>query len=129
MSKWRHKHSIVTHKYQVIKTFYFGMLVSFFFIFLVIKALYPPFLDDVVNWLGRSCSVDIQSRYAQRIQYHAMGSNNFYLGGYFFKWRTVLYFFLKTGKRYRSNSFCIVICGKFVLGSSFFNFRSYPVTS
>lgn len=52
---------------------------KFFFIFLVIKALYPPFLDDVVNWLGRSCSVDIQSRYAQRIQYHAMGSNNFYL--------------------------------------------------
>ena len=31
--------------------------------------------DDVVNWLGRSCSVDIQSRYAQRIQYHANGSN------------------------------------------------------
>jgi len=31
------------------------------------------------------------------------------LGGYFFKWRTVLYFFLKTGKRYRPNSFCIVI--------------------
>ena len=27
------------------------------------------------------------------------------LGGYFFKWRTVLYFFLKTGKRYRANSF------------------------
>jgi len=27
-------------------------------------------VDDVVNWLGRSCSVDIQSRYAQRIQYH-----------------------------------------------------------
>ena len=42
----------------------------------------------------------------------------------FFKWRTVLYFFLKTGKRYRPNSFFIVICGKFVLGSSFINFRS-----
>ena len=27
------------------------------------------------------------------------------LGGYFFKWRTVLYFFLETGKRYRPNSF------------------------
>jgi len=34
-------------------------------------------VDDVVNWLGRSCSVDIQSRYAQRIQYHAMGSKKF----------------------------------------------------
>jgi len=51
------------------------------------------------------------------------------LGGYFFKWRTVLYFFLKTGKRYRPNSFCIVIYEKFVLGSSFSHFRSHPVTS
>ena len=31
------------------------------------------------------------------------------LGGYFFKWRTVLYFFLETGERYRPNSFFIVI--------------------
>ena len=46
------------------------------------------------------------------------------LGGYFFEWRTVLYFFHETGKRYRHNSFCIVIYGKFVLGSAFFNFRS-----
>ena len=33
----------------------------------------------------------------------------------FFKWRSVLYFFLKTGKRYRSNSFFIVIYGKLVM--------------
>ena len=38
------------------------------------------------------------------------------LGGYFFKWRTVLYFFLKTGRSYRINSFCIVIFREFVWG-------------
>ena len=38
------------------------------------------------------------------------------LGGYFFKWRTVLYFFLETGKRYQPNSFFIVIYRRFVRG-------------
>ena len=51
------------------------------------------------------------------------------LGGYFFKWGSVLYFFLETGNSNRPNSFCIVIYEKFVLGSSFFHFRSHPVTS
>ena len=40
-----------------------------------------------------------------------------------------MYFFLKTGKRYRPNSFFIVIYGKFVLGWTFFSFRSCPMTS
>ena len=40
-----------------------------------------------------------------------------------------MYFFLKTGKRYRPNSFFIVIYGKFVLGWTFFNFRSWSMTS
>ena len=53
----------------------------------------------------------------------------FSLGGYFFKRRTVLYFFLKTGKSYRLNSFCIVIYAKFVKGQTFFSFRSWPMTS
>ena len=46
-----------------------------------------------------------------------------------FKWRTVLYFFVKFGKRYWPNSFCIVIHKEFLLSSSFFNFRSWPMTS
>ena len=50
------------------------------------------------------------------------------LGGCFFKWGSVLYFFLKTGNRYRPYSCCIVIYEKIVLGSSFFHFRSHPVT-
>ena len=40
-----------------------------------------------------------------------------------------MYFFLKTGKRYRPNSFCIVIYVKFVLGWTFFRTRSCPMTS
>ena len=52
-----------------------------------------------------------------------------FLGGHFFKRWTVLYFFLKTGKRYRPNSFCIVIYAKFVLGWTFFRTRSCPMTS
>ena len=51
------------------------------------------------------------------------------LGGYFFKWRTVLYFFLETGKRYRPNSFFIVNYGRFVRGWTFFRIRTCPMTS
>ena len=40
-----------------------------------------------------------------------------------------MYFFLKTGKRYRPNSFCIVIYAKFVWGWTFFRIRSCPMTS
>ena len=40
-----------------------------------------------------------------------------------------MYCFLKTGKRYRPNSFFIVIYGKFVLGWTFFSFRSWSMTS
>ena len=47
----------------------------------------------------------------------------------FFKWRTILYFFLETGKRYRPNSFFIVIYSKFVWGWTFFRIRSCPMTS
>ena len=43
--------------------------------------------------------------------------------------KTKVDFFLKTGKRYRSNSFFIVIYGKFVLGWTFFSFRSWSMTS
>ena len=38
-------------------------------------------------------------------------------------------FFLETGKRYRPNSFCIVIYAKFVKGQTFFRIRSWPMTS
>ena len=38
-------------------------------------------------------------------------------------------FLLKTGKRYRPNSFCIVIYAKFVKGQTFFRIRSWPMTS
>ena len=36
-----------------------------------------------------------------------IGCLSYCLGGYFFKWRTVLYFFLQTGKRYQPNSFLL----------------------
>ena len=66
--------------------------------------------------------------YCQIISYFE-AYNLLNLGCYFFKWRSVLYFFLKTGNRHRPNSFCVVIYEEFVLGSSFSNFRSWQMTS
>ena len=40
-----------------------------------------------------------------------------------------MYFFLKTSKRYRLNSFFILIYKIFVLGWTFFSFRSWSMTS